>query len=197
MRKIQQKSKFLWVGNWPAIDFINTEIIADHNLVDLLQIPQDVIVWLAESRVSRKEDLKSSPPRQLLECARTYRGLLRNGIAAYVHRKPVSPGLTHQTNHLLSQSVCARRIVSEGKEYRVESHWRFDEPETYLVPIAESFTKLITEADRTRIRKCKNPECVLYFYDTSKGGKRTWCSLDLCGNKLRMAASRQRREELL
>jgi len=63
------------------------------------------------------------------------------------------------------------------------------------VPIAESFARLVTEADAGRIRKCKNPDCVLYFHDTSKGGNRAWCSLDLCGNKLRMAASRQRHSE--
>jgi predicted RNA-binding Zn ribbon-like protein len=51
---------------------------------------------------------------------------------------------------------------------------------------------MLTEDDLSRLRKCANPECVLYFYDVSKGGKRRWCSLDICGNKLRMAASRRR-----
>src|SRR6516164_5368126 len=40
--------------------------------------------------------------------------------------------------------------------------------------------------DRTRVRKCG--QCVLHFLDTSKKGTRRWCSMQLCGNRLKVAA---------
>jgi predicted RNA-binding Zn ribbon-like protein len=42
--------------------------------------------------------------------------------------------------------------------------------------------------DYNLIKKCENPQCILYFYDTSKNRKRRWCSMNLCGNRLKVAA---------
>ena len=193
MHEDSANSKFLWVGNWPAIDFINTDIVLEQRPVDLLEGPQDVVLWLGESGLCRKEDLKDSVmPQQLISDARAYRGLLRRGIEGYAQeRRPLPRELFLKTNDLLTHA-CARQLVRTDQGYRVEARWNFNASEDYLMPVAESFTKLVTEADVNRIRKCKNPQCVLYFYDTSKGGQRSWCSLDICGNKLRMAASRQK-----
>jgi predicted RNA-binding Zn ribbon-like protein len=34
-----------------------------------------------------------------------------------------------------------------------------------------------------RIRSCANPDCPLYFLDTSRPGTRRWCSMSVCGNR--------------
>ncbi|MEU7527194.1 CGNR zinc finger domain-containing protein [Saccharothrix sp. NPDC042600] len=36
-----------------------------------------------------------------------------------------------------------------------------------------------------RVRKCANPDCVLHFVDTSRTGRRQWCSMTACGNRLK------------
>jgi hypothetical protein len=54
VQEIQVKSKFLWVGNWPAIDFINTDIIVEGKPVDLLEKADDVVLWLDESHLCEK-----------------------------------------------------------------------------------------------------------------------------------------------
>ena len=196
MQEIQVKSKFLWVGNWPAIDFVNTDIVMEGKPVDLLEEAPDVALWLKESHLCEKtNDGTLAPPRRLIDEARAYRGLLRRGMAQLAGQRHLSADLLRKTNEYLRRCVSSRQLQEDGKWYRSLTSWRLQSAEDYLVPIAESFSKLVTEADPGRIRKCKNPECVLYFHDTSKGGHRSWCSLDLCGNKLRMAASRRRRSE--
>jgi predicted RNA-binding Zn ribbon-like protein len=196
MQEIHLKSRFLWVGNWPAIDFINTDIIVEGKPVDLLKEPDDVVLWLDESRLCEKTDHgRLSPPKRLIDEARAYRGLLRQGIAQFAGQRRLPAGLLSKTNEYLRRCVAPRQLQEASQGYRSLTSWRLQSAEDYLVPIAESFASLVTEADPGRIRKCKNPECVLYFHDTSKGGHRAWCSLDLCGNKLRMAASRRRRSE--
>jgi predicted RNA-binding Zn ribbon-like protein len=47
---------------------------------------------------------------------------------------------------------------------------------------AQSYLELLSEAPE-RIRRCAHPNCVLYFYDTSKNGTRRWCSMRTCGNR--------------
>jgi predicted RNA-binding Zn ribbon-like protein len=196
MQEIQVKSKFLWVGNWPAIDFVNTDIVMEGKPVDLLEEAQDVALWLKESHLCEKIDERTLvPPRRLIDEARVYRGLLRRGMAQLAGERRLSADLLRKTNEYLRRCASWQQLQEDGKWYRSLTCWRLQSAEDYLVPIAESFARLVTEADLGRIRKCKNPECVLYFHDTSKGGHRAWCSLDLCGNKLRMAASRQRRSE--
>lgn len=34
-----------------------------------------------------------------------------------------------------------------------------------------------------RVRSCEHETCVLWFLDTSKGGRRRWCSMERCGNR--------------
>jgi predicted RNA-binding Zn ribbon-like protein len=43
-----------------------------------------------------------------------------------------------------------------------------------------------------RIRGCANPECVLWFYDVSKNGRRRWCSMEGCGNRAKAARFQER-----
>jgi predicted RNA-binding Zn ribbon-like protein len=50
---------------------------------------------------------------------------------------------------------------------------------------------LFANIDRRRVRKCD--QCVLHFHDTSKKGTRRWCSMQLCGNRLKVASYAARR----
>jgi predicted RNA-binding Zn ribbon-like protein len=196
MEGIQVNSQFLWVGNWPAIDFINTDIVVAGKRVDLLEEADDVILWLDESHLcDRTNDGTLSRPKRLIHEARAYRGLLRQGVAQFAMQRRLSAELLKKTNEYLRRCASSRELKEDGKRYKSLTSWRLQSAGDYLAPIAESFARLVTEADPGRIRKCKNPHCVLYFHDTSKGGHRAWCSLDLCGNKLRMAASRRRQSE--
>ena len=61
-----------------------------------------------------------------------------------------------------------------------------------FAPLAHSTAALFANVDRSRVRKCD--QCVLHFHDTGKKGTRRWCSMQLCGNRLKVAAyaARQR-----
>jgi predicted RNA-binding Zn ribbon-like protein len=42
---------------------------------------------------------------------------------------------------------------------------------------------LLVDEDRKRIRKCGASDCDVYYFDTSKGRRRQWCSMKGCGNR--------------
>lgn len=44
---------------------------------------------------------------------------------------------------------------------------------------------LVAGGDLGRVRRCANPGCTLHFHDTSKAGRRRWCSMATCGNRLK------------
>ena len=194
MKRLQKSGKFIWVGNWPAIDFINTQAIVDGRPEDHLKAPHDLLVWLDESGLGKgSKESASTAPSGLLNEAHAYRSLLRRGIAQLAEKQRITAKLVERTNEYLRNSVSVRRVESDGHAFRALVERRFEIVADYVAPVADSFAALLTTGNLQRIRKCKNPACVLYFYDTSKGGQRAWCSLDICGNKMRMAASRERR----
>ncbi|HZN76912.1 MAG TPA: CGNR zinc finger domain-containing protein [Micromonosporaceae bacterium] len=44
-----------------------------------------------------------------------------------------------------------------------------------------------------RLKICGNDECAVVFYDRSKNACRRWCSMEVCGNRVKTRAYRQRR----
>ena len=46
-----------------------------------------------------------------------------------------------------------------------------------------------------RLKRCEGPRCSLLFVDTSRSGRRRWCSMERCGNRAKVAAHRRRRKE--
>ncbi|MER5317926.1 CGNR zinc finger domain-containing protein [Streptosporangium roseum] len=45
----------------------------------------------------------------------------------------------------------------------------------------------------TRLKACREPSCRWAYYDHSRNRRRTWCSMDICGNRAKARASHQRR----
>jgi predicted RNA-binding Zn ribbon-like protein len=46
-----------------------------------------------------------------------------------------------------------------------------------------------------RLKACRNEECTWVFYDASKNHSATWCSMRVCGNRMKARTYRRRRAE--
>lgn len=181
---------FLWLANWPALNFMNTEYTQAGERIELFTTAEDVADWLRAAR------LPDVPPavrskEQLLVAARDYRKSLHSGVERLLSGD-VRADTISATNRLLEGDRFSFRLQRGRGGFQLQKHWNFASPADYIVPVALSFAELLVTADLSRIRRCKNPECPLIFYDTSKSATRNWCSLDICGNKLRAAAFRKR-----
>ena len=117
---------------------------------------------------------------------------LRSMPFAGSSRKPLPRTAIAVVNAYLHRGGRRGDLERRGPKLALRPYWNVFEAAYYAAPLAWAFAELLAKADFNRIRNCKNPECVLFFYDTSKSGTRTWCSLDMCGNKMLMAASRGR-----
>lgn len=76
---------------------------------------------------------------------------------------------------------------------RLERQRKVQTAEQFLAPIAEAAATLLVEGDFGLVRTCEHPECVLWFYDRTKGHRRRWCSMALCGNRHKVAEFRKRK----
>lgn len=60
-----------------------------------------------------------------------------------------------------------------------------------LWPVALSAYELLTTPG-ARIKECDDDECGWLFVDTSKAGRRRWCSMESCGNRAKLRRYRCR-----
>jgi predicted RNA-binding Zn ribbon-like protein len=201
-RKSDWKDGFLFLGNHLALDFLNTCPVQNGEAVELLPDFDALLRWfqaadLLSSReaASLRQHWKSSAQAQhVVEAMRELRERLRKEILSWERGGTVHRAATGELNRLMAEHPMLTRLQVSGST-SITVLW-FDprRPEDLFAPVAHSAAMLFADVDRNRVRKCG--QCVLHFYDTSKKGTRCWCSMQLCGNRLKVAAYAARRRTI-
>ena len=65
--------------------------------------------------------------------------------------------------------------------------------ETAVGLIAAAAAKVAIERRLDRVKICPADNCRWAFYDTSRNRSRQWCSMEVCGNRAKARAHRERR----
>ena len=195
----KSRSRFRWLGKHPALDLLNTEVIDQGHLVDLLESPGELLAWLAAAGLVSKEELRgltgttSAEELDTLRSARAFRRSLRDAVDAIVKRNPVPARVVAQVNQILAGRKLVSRLEEVDRRLRLVTRRELRSAEDLLVPLAEAASDLFCNADFSYIRKCENPRCILYFYDVSKNHARRWCSMDACGSQSKARAYYRRK----
>ena len=123
---------------------------------------------------------------------RELRERLRKEVLAWERGGAVHHSTVDELNRLMADHPMRTRLKARGSAHRRSCGSNRSQPEDLFAPLAHSAAMLFANVDRSRVRKCD--QCVLHFHDTSKKGTRRWCSMQLCGNRLKVAAyaARQR-----
>jgi predicted RNA-binding Zn ribbon-like protein len=198
--------RFHFVGEQLCLDFINTEVVQNDDRVDLLSGFDDLMAWFTEAQVIDAAQAKTLMRRigrgdggdgaRALKEARQFRATVREMVERLAEGKTnVSPAALDHLNRLLRAREGYSEMVRRKDGYDLRFRPRIDEPAHLLVAVAESAARLLTEGDAALLRKCGNPRCILYFYDTTKNHRRRWCSMAGCGNRAKVAAYYQRNRE--
>ncbi|MDH6118389.1 putative RNA-binding Zn ribbon-like protein [Kitasatospora sp. GAS204A] len=99
-----------------------------------------------------------------------------------------SPEARAALNEVLAHGSVRRTLRADGPH----AHPETDGPAWLPAwSAAEDLLRLLAEAPG-RIRSCAHPNCVLYFYDTSKNGTRRWHSMATCGNRAKASRHYER-----
>ena len=201
---MNQDSHFVFDGGTLALDLLNTWRFNADQPLDLLQSPEDLVIWLAAAGLPDDAycaELSSSPPnrRILLDEALWLRRDILLIVQSLVAGELPPPYTVEALNRILTESGTSFRLDSltippEGdQEERMEGqlvlnvHEHISSVLGVLQPIALSAARIVTEANPTRIRQCASSNCMYWFLDTSKSGRRRWCSMSRCGNRAKVA----------
>lgn len=191
-------SKFAFVGNQRCLDFVNTEVISGGRRIELLEGYPDLAAWLIEAGVLEDRRVLESwsgttAAEGAFEEALGLRGLLRQMVERLAEGRPIQAGALDEINRRLRRRPGHAQVVPVrgGFERRFEAELRG--PGDLVALLAEEAAALLCEADLSLIKRCANPACILYFYDTTKNHARRWCSMEGCGNRMKVAAHYRRR----
>ncbi len=190
---------FLFVGNHLALDFLNTRPIQNGEAIELLSDFGALLRWFQAAGLLSTREMANLQlqgelvtARRALEAMRPFREKLRKEVLAWEGGAHVHRSTVEELNQLMTAHPMLSKLEAIGNVPFMGPCFEPLLPEDLFAPLAHSAAKLFAEADRNRVRKCG--QCVLHFYDTSKKGTRRWCSMQLCGNRLKVAAyaARQR-----
>ena len=201
---MNQDSHFVFDGGTLALDLLNTWRFNADQPLDLLQSPEDLVIWLAAAGLpdgAYCAELSSSPPnrRILLDEALWLRRDILLIVQSLVAGELPPPYTVDALNRILTESGTSFRLDSltippEGEQdKRMEGqlvlnvHEHISSVLGVLQPKALSAARIVTEANPTRIRQCASSNCMYWFLDTSKSGRRRWCSMSRCGNRAKVA----------
>lgn len=183
----------LWIGGHPAMDLLNTVVRHQGELVDLLQNDEAVVTWLQHADLLREPVPSAGGTGGLLRSARRLRETLREVVEGrHAGRRPELDALNsflaagRQTLALSHDAAGALRL-----QRRPEGPL----PDRLLGPLATAAAELLATAAPHHIRRCEGRDCVLWFLDDSRSQRRRWCSMEICGNRAKVAAFRARQPE--
>jgi len=183
-----EKPPFIFIGNHFASDFVNTRKNVKGIRTELLNNFESLVLWLQETdRLALLEgdplSLSQLDQQKILNKILAIREKLENYMEEIINEKKLpdfiledlNKQLLHYQSHLqINQELSVLKIV---RKYSVNNL-----PGLFLDEIAHFMTSI----SPAKLKKCKNPACILYFYDNSKNQQRQWCSMDKCGNRIKV-----------
>jgi len=195
------KDGFLFVGNELVLDFVNTRPVQDGEPMELLRDFGAVLLWFQAADLLNAEQVANlkrrwegtAAGRKATEALKDLRERLRSEIISWEGGRGIRSSTINGLNGLMGIHPMLTRLATNGSTYSTKLWFAVREPADLFAPLAHSAATLFASGNRKRIRKCDN--CVLHFHDTSRKGTRRWCSMQLCGNRLKVSAYAARRRE--
>ena len=199
----------MFLAEAAGLDFLNTLAIPVDVEVEWLESGEDLLAWLESAGLldrAAADEVRALATAEELDAAAAQARALRGWFRDFVQRhrgKPLARSAESELeplNGLLARDRTFIQIVTRAKAdlhdgdsaLKVVARRRWQAADDLLLPIAQAIAELVSTADFAEIKKCEGPACVLHFLDTTRGGRRRWCNMAVCGNRAKQAAHRDR-----
>ncbi len=190
------------IGEHPALDFLNSTLAPHGETLDYLYDGDTLRAWLGTSRVLPEFMVQAlahfSPAQrtQLANDARDLREAFRR-ILVQRHAAKATDEVSKDLDYINTWLSRGPLIVAP---LPAEHGWQLAlrrDPSTLAAVLAELAAvcaDLLVNYAPEQVRRCENPACTLWFHDHKRGPRRRWCSMAICGNRMKVAAHRARRK---
>ncbi|MDX2534324.1 CGNR zinc finger domain-containing protein [Streptomyces scabiei] len=166
---------------------------------EVLHTPGDLVAWAEQSRLT-----PTPPALRITDDEVAYARRLRDALTRTVVSRAVGgAGLPElgidpaDTADLdLVNEAAARRPLAPAICADGTRGWAAGTATgtQLLSTVARDAVDLLTGPYAQRIRMCAGDRCYLLYVDTSRPGRRRWCSMEHCGNRHKVRAHRVRQK---
>ena len=181
--------KFYIVGNNLALDFINSV---------MFELDAETLLgWTIAAGLVVAEEADMLRPKwgkDPVDTISKFRLFLRQMVVNLTESGEISQPDLEAVNRVLKQKSGYLELRKTPDGFTKGFEIDLGDPSKVLIPIAESFVDLLCYGNLDYLRMCENPDCMLYFYDTTKNHRRRWCSMAVCGNRAKAAKFYQKRK---
>lgn len=202
-----------FVADNRALDFLNSVSSPHGDEIDCIADWDGLMFWLERAGLVSSDILTRADKgttqkakRAIIAEVRDLRDWFRKFISEHAGF-PLSPAVLSdlsRLNRLLArdrtyhqiEGVAAREETLGAPSLHMQLHRRWAAADELLSPIAHVMAELICRPDFERVKNCGGPTCTLWFIDTSKNHTRRWCSMEICGNRAKAAAHRDKTKRL-
>lgn len=142
--------------------------------------------------------LRQAAEQNPAAAAATHRRALRLREAIYrtflavVATRPGPPEELSVLNRDLTVARRHERLIQANDGFRLRWEGEGAALDRMIWPVAVSTAALLTGDDLHRVGRCPGDECGWMFLDTSRGARRRWCDMRLCGNRAKVRRFRSR-----
>jgi predicted RNA-binding Zn ribbon-like protein len=183
------------IGGRLSLDFANElSPSSDFSWEELLRFLL-VTKIISSERSAQLLALPQNDPRSagtLLGKAQRLHASLHMAFSALLRREALLRDGVEPINEVLRVTEGHDEILEQNGKWGLEFVAREGGLDWLLAAIARSAAELIAEGASARLRVCSNPDCGLFFYDTSRTRGRRWCSMSRCGNRHKVRAFSRR-----
>jgi len=188
------EQKIFTLGGAVWINLANTIVMQDNQKVDVLEEPDHVLQWLKENGLLTDEFPDDPEMVSIHDTLIRLRNICADAISDLHGKGCLSDstfvGLQKKSSELVIDVRMERQdgilhLIHEGRSPK----------DRVSYAVLHSLVETLAKYPPERVRKCEHESCILHFIDTSKSGKRRWCSMDLCGNRQKAADYYARKKE--
>ncbi len=186
-----------------GLGFVNTLEFARGRVVEHLETATAALAWFHEHALLHAETLETESRRfeadgvaaeRTLRRVHRVRAAIRELLVATVEGRPPGGRQLADMNRALRFHYVTY-LVPAPDGVSLDHKHEGDPVEGALARLAESIARELTQGRPERLRVCENEECRWIYLDTSHSGRRKWCDMRTCGNRVKVARHRQRRRE--
>ena len=187
-KSVEKRGVFL--ASDSALDFLNTEWPTASGKEDFFETDDDVFSWLRQAGLASDGVEEVRPSGALLRVAQALRAVIRSLVESRKTGK--TPDFSDLNAFLVAAQSHPQLVWTKSKSAVLKTVRTADTAEQILAPVALKAAELFATADFRRVRRCGERSCVHWFLDTTRPGRRRWCSMARCGNRLKVKSYRQR-----
>jgi predicted RNA-binding Zn ribbon-like protein len=165
------------------VEFVNTWDIEDGS--DAIDTPERLSAWISAHTGEYLPGLDGEGHARALALRESLRALLRanNGVEA-------GEGELDALQDAAERSRYRPAISPEGQLTIEPARSDLSGFEARLLLALE---RVQSQGAWPRLKACTDERCQWAFFDTTRNGSRTWCSMDVCGNRAKTRRYRSRK----